>query len=149
VIVNFVDFLISFGILLVVMPFSHLYPTWRLLFIPVFMLLAFAGSLGAGLWFASLNVKYRDCKFLVPFLVQFGMYLSPVGFSSDHLHRGRLLYSLNPAVGVIDGFRWSILGNTMPLYWPGFLASSAMALALLAAGIWYFRRTERTFADVI
>lgn len=149
VIVNLVDFLISFGILLAIMPFCHVYPTWRIVFIPFFMLLAFAGSLGAGLWFASMNVKFRDCKYIVPFLVQFGLYVSPVGFGSDHIHRHRFFYSLNPAVGVIDGFRWALMGPTVPLYVPGFLVSAGMSFLLLAAGIWYFRRTERTFADII
>ncbi|HEX5323981.1 MAG TPA: ABC transporter permease [Capsulimonadaceae bacterium] len=147
--VNLVDFAISFGIVLFFMPLYHVLPTWRLLFVPCFMLLAFAGALGAGLWLSSLNVQFRDFKYVVPFITQFGLYVSPVGFSSDHIHRNRLLYSLNPTVGVIDGFRWSVLGNALPLYVPGFLISCAMASLLLLSGYWYFRRTERTFADII
>jgi len=106
--------------------------------------------MGAGLWFASLNVKYRDFRFIVPFVVQFGIYVSPVGFSSSIIPaKWRLLYSLNPMVGVIDGFRWAIIGGDTELYLPGFLLSVGLVVFLLATGIWYFRKTERTFADVI
>src|SRR6266850_1873981 len=105
-------------------------------------------TMGVGLWFASLNVKYRDFRFIVPFVVQFGIYASPVGFSSNIVPaKWRLLYSLNPMVGVIDGFRWAIIGGEAELYVPGFLMSIGLVALLLASGIWYFRRTERTFAD--
>jgi lipopolysaccharide transport system permease protein len=106
--------------------------------------------MGAGLWLASLNVQYRDFRYIVPFIVQFGLYVSPVGFSSQLVpDRWRLLYSLNPMVGVIDGFRWAILGDSSQPYWPGFVLSLALVLLLLFSGIWFFRKMERTFADVI
>ncbi|HMG35913.1 MAG TPA: ABC transporter permease [Blastocatellia bacterium] len=150
VIVSFVDFLISFGILLVLVAWYQFVPTWRILALPLFALLAFGVAIGAGLWFASLTVKYRDFRFVVPFVVQFGLYVSPVGFSSNIVpQRWRLLYSINPLVGVIDGFRWSIIGRGVELYMPGFLLSIALTCALCASGLWYFRKTERTFADVI
>jgi lipopolysaccharide transport system permease protein len=149
VIVSFVDFLISLAMLVVLMAWYKFVPSWRILTLPLFTVLAFSAAMGAGLWLASLNVKYRDFRFIVPFIVQFGIYVSPVGFSSNIVPaRWRLLYSLNPMVGVIDGFRWAILGN-VELYWPGFALSIGLVILLLASGIWYFRRTERTFADVI
>lgn len=149
VVVSFIDFAIAFVILGVLMVWYQFAPTWQVLFLPLFILLACAAAMGAGLWMASLNVKYRDFRYIVPFIVQFGLYVSPVGFSSSVVPaEWRLLYSLNPMVGVIDGFRWAILGNTQ-LYWPGFLLSTGLVIALLAGGLWYFRRTERTFADVI
>ncbi len=106
--------------------------------------------MGAGLWVAALNVKYRDFRYIVPFVVSLGLYISPVGFSSSIVpDNWRLLYSLNPMVGVIDGFRWAILGGNTQLYWPGFLLSIVLASLLLVTGVVYFRKTERTFADVI
>jgi lipopolysaccharide transport system permease protein len=106
--------------------------------------------MGAGLWTAALNVKYRDFRYIIPFVVQFGLYVSPVGFSSAIVpEQWRLLYSLNPMVGVIDGFRWAILGGNTQLYWPGFLLSLFLVVVILATGIAYFRKTEKTFADVI
>ncbi len=150
VVVSFVDFMISGIILLGLMAWYNYVPTWRILLLPVFIAIAFLASMGAGLWLASLNVKYRDFRFIVPFIVQFGLYVSPVGFSSSVVpEKWRFLYSLNPMVGVIDGFRWSILGGESKLYWPGFLLSLALVLLLLVGGISYFRRMERTFADVI
>jgi len=149
VVVSFVDFLISFAILIVLMAWYQFWPTWRLLALPLLIFLAFGAAMGAGLWLASLNVKYRDFRYIVPFIVQFGLYLSPVGFSSEIVpDKWRLLYSLNPMVGVIDGFRWAILGSTQ-IYWPGFSLSTGLVVLLLGSGIWYFRKTERTFADVI
>ena len=148
--VAFVDFLISFVVLLVLMVGYQYWPTWRMLTLPLFTLLALTLALGGGLWMAALNVKYRDFRYIVPFLVQFGMYLSPVGFSSEIVPDNlRFLYSLNPMVGVIDGFRWAILGGDLTLLWSGFLISVAMTLVLFITGLRYFRRTERTFADVI
>jgi lipopolysaccharide transport system permease protein len=106
--------------------------------------------MGVGLWLAALNVEYRDFRYIVPFIMQFGLYISPVGFSSSIVpEQWRFLYSLNPMVGVIDGFRWAIIGGDAKIYWPGFTLSLALVLLLLASGIWYFRRMERTFADVI
>ncbi|MEH2048717.1 ABC transporter permease [Nostoc sp.] len=150
VVVSFVDFLISGMILLGLMAWYNFVPSWRILTLPLFIAIAFAASMGAGLWFASLNVKYRDFRYIVPFIVQFGLYISPVGFSSSLVpEQWRLLYSLNPIVGVIDGFRWAILGGESKLYLPGFLLSLGLVILLLVSGIWYFRKMERTFADVI
>jgi lipopolysaccharide transport system permease protein len=125
-------------------------PNLRMLTLPLFTLVAFAAAMGAGLWIAALNVKYRDFRIIVPFVVQFGLYISPVGFSSTIVpEKWRLLYSMNPMVGVIDGFRWAILGGDTRLYWPGFLLSLTLVLVILVTGIFYFRKTEKTFADVI
>jgi lipopolysaccharide transport system permease protein len=149
VIVSFVDFLISGIILLGLMAWYNFVPSWRILALPLFIAIAFAAAMGAGLWLAALNVQYRDFRYIVPFIVQIGLYISPVGFSSSIVpQQWRLLYSLNPMVGVIDGFRWAILGNTQ-IYLPGFLLSNALVTLLLISGIGYFRRMERTFADVI
>ncbi|MBS9385286.1 MULTISPECIES: ABC transporter permease [Dolichospermum] len=150
VVVSFVDFMISGIILLALMAWYNFVPTWRILTLPLFIGVAFAASMGAGLWLASLNVQYRDFRFIVPFIVQFGLYISPVGFSSTIVpEKWRFLYSLNPMVGVIDGFRWAILGGNSQLYLPGFILSMALVVLLLVSGIWYFRKMERTFADVI
>jgi len=150
VIVSFVDFLVSGMILLGLMAWYNFVPDWRILTLPLFIVVAFAASMGVGLWLAALNVKYRDFRYIVPFIVQFGLYISPVGFSSTIVpQQWRLLYSLNPMVGVIDGFRWAILGGESKLYWPGFSLSLALVALLLYSGIWYFRKTEKTFADVI
>lgn len=150
VIVSFVDFMVSGMILLGLMAWYNFVPTWRIVTLPLFIVIAFAASMGAGLWLASLNVKYRDFRYIVPFIVQFGLYVSPVGFSSSIVpEQWRLLYSLNPMVGVIDGFRWAILGGESKLYLPGFALSFALVVLLLFSGIWYFRKVERTFADVI
>ncbi|MBW4502905.1 MAG: ABC transporter permease [Scytonema hyalinum WJT4-NPBG1] len=150
VIVSFVDFLISGIILLGLMAWYNFVPDWRILTLPFFILIAFAVAIGGGLWLGALNVKYRDFRHIVPFLVQFGFYISPVAYSSSVIPpKWRLLYSLNPMVGVIDGFRWAILSGQPKLYLPGFILSTGLASLLLASGIWYFRKTERTFADVI
>lgn len=150
VIVSFVDFLISGIILLGLMTWFNFVPSWRIVTLPVFIAIAFAASMGAGLWLAALNVEYRDFRYVVPFLVQFGLYISPVGFSSSVVpQQWRLLYSLNPMVGVIDGFRWAILGQESVIYWPGFWLSLGIVGLVLVTGIWYFRKMERTFADVI
>lgn len=150
VIVSFVDFLISGIILVGLMIWYGFTPSLRIFTLPIFILVAFAAAMGAGLWIAALNVKYRDFRIIVPFVVQFGLYVSPVGFSSNIVpEQWRLLYSLNPMVGVIDGFRWAILGGNTQLYWPGFLLSLALVSVILITGIMYFRKTEKTFADVI
>jgi lipopolysaccharide transport system permease protein len=116
----------------------------------VFVAIAFAASMGVGLWLAALNVQYRDFRYVVPFLVQFGLYISPVGFSTNVVpQQWQLLYSLNPMVGVIDGFRWAILRGQSEIYLPGFVLSIGLVFMLLSTGIWYFRKVERTFADVI
>jgi lipopolysaccharide transport system permease protein len=150
IVVSFVDFMISGIILLGLMAYYNYVPSWRILMLPVFVAIAFAASIGAGLLFASLNVKYRDFRFIVPFITQIGLYISPVGFSSNIVpEQYRLLYSLNPMVGVIDGFRWSILGGDAKLYLPGFALSLGLVFLMLIIGIVYFRKMERTFADVI
>lgn len=150
VIVSFVDFMVSGMILLGLMAWYNFVPSWRILTLPLFIGIAFAASIGVGLWLAALNVKYRDFRYIVPFIVQFGLYISPVGFSSSIVpEEWRLLYSLNPMVGVIDGFRWAILGGESKLYLPGFILSLGLVVLLFFSGIWYFRKTERTFADVI
>ncbi len=150
VIVSFVDFMISAVILLGFMAWFNFVPDWRILTLPLFVAIAFAAAMGAGLWLAALNVEYRDFRYIVPFIVQFGLYISPVGFSSSVVpERWRLLYSLNPMVGVIDGFRWAILGKDFAIYVPGFLLSVALVMVVLITGIQYFRRMERKFADVI
>lgn len=149
-IVSFVDFLISGLILVGLMIWYGYVPNMRLLTLPLFVFVAIAAAMGAGLWIAALNVKYRDFRIIVPFVVQFGLYVSPVGFSSNIIpEQWRLLYSINPMVGVIDGFRWAILGGNIKLYWPGFLLSLLLVLLILVTGIYYFRKTEKTFADVI
>ena len=150
VVVSFVDFLISGMILLGLMAWYDFVPSWRIITLPLFIAIAFAASMGAGLWLASLNVQYRDFRYIVPFIVQFGLYISPVGFSSNIVPEAwRFFYALNPMVGVIDGFRWAILGGDSQIYLPGFLLSLGLVLILFMSGIWYFRKMERTFADVI
>jgi lipopolysaccharide transport system permease protein len=150
VVVSLVDFLISFALLLALMVWYQFTPDWRILFLPAFLILAVVVSIGPLLWLAALNVQYRDFRYVVPFLIQLGLFISPVGFSSSIIpERWRLIYSLNPMVGVIDAFRWSVLGGQTPLYVPGLALSLATAVLLLVSGIWYFRKTERSFADVI
>ncbi|OQY98960.1 MAG: phosphate ABC transporter permease [Candidatus Brocadia sp. UTAMX2] len=150
VIVSLVDFLISFAILVVLMIWYQFIPGWRIVTLPFFLILALIASLGFGFWLAALNVKYRDFRYIVPFIVQFGLYISPVGFSTKVVpEQWRLWYSLNPMVGVIDGFRWAILGGSAHIYWPGFLLSTVLTLLVFIFGLRYFRKTERVFADVI
>jgi lipopolysaccharide transport system permease protein len=150
VIISFVDFLISAAFLVMLMIWYRFLPAPTSLLLPLFVLLAFAASFGAGLWIAALMVEYRDFRIIVPFIVQFGLYASPVAYYSSVVpDQYRLLYSLNPMVGVIDGFRWCILGGQHTMYWPSFALSVIGIVILVVTGIWYFRRTERTFADVI
>jgi lipopolysaccharide transport system permease protein len=152
--VSLVDFLISFLILAAMMVFYHFVPSWRIVTLPLFMLLALITSLGPGLIVTTLNVKYRDFRFVLPFIIQFGLYLCPVGFSSAIVREKFgdvvfLLYSLNPMVGVIDGFRWAILGQSSNLNLPGFAISVLLSITLLIVGVRYFRKLERSFADII
>ena len=150
VITSFVDFLVSAAFLPFLMAFYRFAPGWRICALPLFILLAFTAALGGGLWLAALTVRYRDVRIIIPFIVQFGFFISPVGYGSNVVSEPwRLLYSLNPMVGVIDGFRWSIQAGHQPLYWPGVGLAIASIGALLLSGIWYFRKTERSFADVI
>lgn len=149
-IVALVDLLIALAILAIMMLIFGVAPSWRLLTLPVLILIAGLAALGAGVFLAALNVKYRDFRYIVPFIAQLGIYISPVGFSSDVVpDEWRLIYSLNPMVGVIDGFRWAILGGDAAIYWPGFLLSLGVVAVLLVVGLQYFRATERGFADVI
>jgi lipopolysaccharide transport system permease protein len=148
VITSFVDFLITLGLMAVMMVWYQFVPDWRMLALPLFMALAFAAAMGAGLWLCALNVEYRDFRYIVPFIVQFGLYVSPVGFSSSIVPESwRLLFSLNPMVGVIDGFRWALLRGESPL--STLLSSISITVVLCLSGIWYFRKMEKTFADVI
>lgn len=150
VIVSAVDFLISLALLGLLMLWYGFAPSHGILLMPFFFLLATLSALGVGYWLSALNVKYRDFRYIVPFLVQFGLYVSPVGFSSSVVPgRWRLLYSLNPMVGVIDGFRWCIQGTASSFYLPGFLISAVVSALVFVSGVWFFRRTERFFADFI
>lgn len=148
--VSFIEFLIAGAILAGLMIYYAFLPSWRLVLLPALALLTCSAALGAGLWVGALNVKYRDFRYIVPFLVQLGLYVSPVGFNSAVVPaEWRFWYSLNPMVGVIDGFRWAVLGQDFELYLPGFALSLAIVALLLISGIHYFRKTERTFADII
>jgi len=150
VLVSFVDFLISFSILFVLMIYYSFFPDYRIFFLPLFLIMVMGTSFGIGLLFSALNVKYRDIRYIIPFLVQLGLYVSPVGFSSEIIpEKWRLIYSLNPLVGVIDGFRWSLCRGNSTLYLPGFLISIIVVLAILLTGFFYFRNTEKSFADEI
>jgi homopolymeric O-antigen transport system permease protein len=152
--VALVDFLISLLILAAMMVFYQFAPTWRLLLLPILLVVALVASLGPGLLVGALTVQYRDFRFILPFVIQFGLYLCPVGYSSGVVREKFgdalfLLYSLNPMVGVIDGFRWAILGGASTFYLPSFLISLAVSAIMLGIGVWYCRKIERTFADII
>ena len=148
--VALVDFLVSFGMLAILMVWFGFLPSWHIVLLPAFVLLAVLASLGPALWITALNVKYRDFRYVIPFVVQIGLYVSPVGFSSSVIPaEWRFWYSLNPVVGVIDGFRWCLLGGQSQIYMPGFLASLAVVAFFLWFGVRYFRATERTFADMV
>ncbi len=145
-----IDFLLSLLILAAMMAWYRFVPGWQVLFLPVFIVLALLASLGPGLWMTALNIKYRDFRVVIPFMVQLGLYVSPVGFSSAVVpEEWRWLYSLNPLVGIIDGFRWCLLGGESTIYWPGFSVSLGAIAFFLWLGISRFRATERTFADLI
>lgn len=149
-VVALVDFVITLTLLLIMMLAFGVLPDWRIVFLPLFIALAVFASLGPALILTSFNVKYRDFRFLIPFIVQFGMYVSPVGFSSSVVpEQWRLLYAMNPVVGVIDGFRWCLLGGQATLYMPGFLLSLTAVAFLLWLGVRTFRATEKTFADLV
>lgn len=160
-----VDFLISFVLLLILMAVYQYIPSWKIIFLPLFLLVAFLAAFGVGLLLTAMNVKYRDFRYIIPFIIQFGVYVSPVGFSSNIVYEKLskkmiemdmawltdylvTLYALNPMVGVIDGFRWSIIGNAQ-MNWSMFSVSIFMCLLILTYAIYYFRKTEKTFADVI
>jgi lipopolysaccharide transport system permease protein len=152
VITSLVDFLITFALLVIMMIFYRYLPSWPVFFLPFFILLAFLASFGIGIYITALNVKYRDFRYIVPFIVQFGLYVSPVGYSSARVAKefgdtARFWYSINPMVGIADGFRWCIVGE--PLYMPGLMLSLLVTAFFLVMGIRYFRRTEKTFSDII
>jgi lipopolysaccharide transport system permease protein len=150
VVTSFVDLLITLGLMGLLMLWYGFAPDWRMLFLPGFILLAFSASFGVGLWLCALNVEYRDFRYIVPFIVQFGLYISPVGFTTSIVpEKWRLIYSLNPMVGVIDGFRWAMLRGETALNYSSILASVLVTAFVCLTGIWYFRRTEKTFADII
>jgi lipopolysaccharide transport system permease protein len=141
---------ITFVLLLLMMVWYGFLPDWRIAFLPWFVLLGILASLGPALYITALNVKYRDFRYIIPFILQFGLYVSPVGFSSAVVpEKWRMLYSLNPVVGVIDGFRWCLLRGESKFYLPGFYLSLGVVVVFLLLGTWYFRRTERTFADLL
>jgi lipopolysaccharide transport system permease protein len=147
--VALIDFLIVLAIFLIASLCYGELPTWRWLLLPVFVLITTLISLGAGLWLTALTVKYRDFRFIVPFLLQVGVFLSPIGFRTDILPSWRDLLALNPLTGMIEGFRWCLLGGAGPFYWPTLTTSLVIAALLTGTGLWYFRRTERSFADII
>ena len=150
IIVCLFDFLISLGLMLIIMLYYGYAPSLNLVFLPLLLLLLLICSFGAGFWISSLNVKYRDFRYVIPFIVQLGLYLSPVGFKADIVpEKWRLIYYLNPMTGIIESFRWCLLGNTQSIYLPGFILSIFISIVLLIIGIQYFRKTERSFADVI
>jgi lipopolysaccharide transport system permease protein len=150
VMVALIDFAISLTILAGLMIWYGVMPGWQILLLPVFVALTLAAAIGPALWASALVVKYRDFRFVIPFVVQIGLYASPVGFSSTIVpEQWRLLYSLNPMVGIIDGFRWSIIGGASPIYWPGFLISLGAIVVVMWVGISGFRRIERDFADLV
>lgn len=150
ILVAAMDFAIGMVLLVLMLLYFGFMPTWRLLSIPIFLAVAFSAAGGIGLLFSALNVRYRDFQFIVPFIVQFGLYLSPVGFSSSVVpEKWKLIYALNPMVGVIDGFRWALLGDAFLIRWDVQLISVSISALLLGSGIWFFRRFERGIADVI
>lgn len=150
VVTSFVDFAVTLVLLGLLMAWYGVVPGWRALAVIPLLAVLFVAAMGAGLWLAALNVKYRDFRYVVPFIVQFGLYVSPVGFSSKVVPESMAaIYALNPMVGIIDGFRWALLGASRPLDTHALTMSAAVSLALLAIGVHYFRRTERSFADVI
>ena len=150
IIVSLLDFIIALGLMFILMIYYGFSPSINIVFLPLLLLLLLVCSLGSGFWIAALNVKYRDFRYVIPFIVQLGLYLSPVGFKADIVpEKWRLLYYLNPMTGIIESFRWSLLGDIQPLYLPGFFISFGVSILLLLVGVHYFRKTERSFADVI
>lgn len=148
--VGIIDFLISFFILILMLIWYDFRPSINLILLPLFFINLIVLSMGIGLWFSALNVKYRDIRFVVPFVIQFGLYISPIGFSSANIpDKWRLLYSINPIVGVIDGFRWCFFAEKMSLFLPGIIISTCSSIVLFFIGLKYFRETERYFADII
>jgi lipopolysaccharide transport system permease protein len=151
VIVSLIDFLIA-GVMLAVLLIGYRFvPSSNIMFLPIFTGMVFAASFGVGLWVAALMVAYRDVRFLVPFVVQLGLYATPVAYLYRAVvpERWLLVYCLNPMVGVIDGFRWCVLGGTHVIYWPAQYIALGWTVLLVTSGVWYFRSVERSFADII
>ena len=150
IVVGLIDFSISFCMLLILMLAYGILPDWKIIFLPFLLIIAILTSLGAGFYISALNVRFRDFGHVVPLIVQFGLFISPVAYSSSIVpDKWRLLYSLNPMVGVIDGFRWVLLGKNVAIYWPGFVISIFLSLALFVGGVKFFMANERDFADTI
>jgi lipopolysaccharide transport system permease protein len=148
VITTLVDFTISFSIMITLMIWFAFLPGWQIIFLPLFIVLAFLAAFGIGLYLTALNVKFRDFRYIIPFIVQLSLYVTPIGFSSRNVPvQWRFWYSLNPLVGIIDGFRWCLLGD--PMHWQALWISMIIVGIFLYAGIWYFRKMEKTFADNI
>ena len=144
-----VDFLIAFAVLLVIMLYYGLVPTLNILWLPLFVLLSLVTSLGVGLWLSALNVKYRDVRYIVPFVTQFWLFATPIAYPSSLLHEPwRTIYGLNPMVGVVEGFRWALL-RTSTVPGPIVAVSASAAVLILVTGAFYFRRMEKTFADIV
>ena len=150
VITSLVDFAISFVLMLGLFVWYQYTPGWQMLLLPLFLFLAFIASIGVGLYLTAMNVKFRDFRYIVPFIVQFGLYISPVGFNSNNIpEKWRLIYALNPMVGVIDGFRWCLLNGQQELHWDTMLISLTVSFIFLWMGIRQFRKMEKSFADLI
>ncbi len=148
--VNTIDFLIAGSIFTLLMLFYQYMPSHRIVFLPLFFILLALVVLGLGLWVSALNVKYRDFRFIVPFAIQLGLFVSPIGFSSSIIpEEWRLIYSINPLVGIVDGFRWCLLNENQSLYWPAIYSSILWPIVLLSTGVVFFRKAERQFADII
>jgi len=150
IVVGLVDFIISLVLMLGILVYYGIYPSWEFLTLPFFVALALMPAFGLGVLLATLNVKYRDFRYIIPFIVQIGFFISPVGFNAGLVpEEWRMLYSINPMVGVIDGFRWALSGGAFDIYMPGFILSIVLSLVSVVFGVWYFRRRENYFADVI
>jgi lipopolysaccharide transport system permease protein len=147
---SLVDFLISMVLLALIMGFYGVEPTWRLLFLPLYFVLLVLTAMGAGLFISALNVQFRDFRYIVPFIVQFGLYLSPVGYGIERVPEAwQAVFALNPIVGIIDGFRWAILGEGVIWMELPFFVSLGVTLVLSVLGVYQFRKMERSFADLI
>ncbi len=150
IISSLLDFVITFALFVILLIYYGLPLTINILYLPLFILLLVFTTLAIGFWFSALNVAYRDVKILIPFIIRIGLYISPVGFLSSTIpERYQIYYSINPFVGIIDGFRWCLLGNNVTLYWPGLLLSIVLVVILFFSGLFYFIKTEKTFADII
>jgi lipopolysaccharide transport system permease protein len=150
VMVSFIDFLVSFALFVTLMIWYRFVPGWQIVILPLFVAIAFMASLGIGTWITALNVKYRDFRYVIPFVLQLGLYVSPVGFSSSIIpEQWRLLFSVNPLVGVIDGFRWCLLGGQSQFFWPSLVLSVGVSAFFVWLGVRTFRKMERSFADLI